>query len=231
MENLTAIIVAAGSSQRLGFDKLTADLCGQPVLRHAVQAFATCAFVDRCIVVTREDRIHEMQDLLHDFAKPLDIISGGKNRHDSVWAGIQEAGTAQWISVHDGARPLIRPDAIEACFALARAHGSATCAEPVANTLKRADADHRIVAAVDRTDLWAMQTPQIFRLALLRSAYEKVIADGQVVTDETSALAAVGAPVFLYENPGWNFKITFPRDLDLARAAISFAGKSPDELT
>lgn len=217
---LSAILVAAGSSQRMGFDKLRADLLGRPVLAWTIAAFQNCAAVGEIVLLTRGGTESELEQFVeHEgFDKVRKILAGGAARHLSVWNGLQALdAAAEFVAVHDGARPLTTPALIEQCLNRARETGAACAAAPVTDTLKRADAGGCVVGGVDRTQLWAMQTPQVFSVTLLQRAYEKILAAGSVVTDEASAVEALGeTPVALVANDDWNFKITFPRDLELA---------------
>ena len=180
------------------------------------------------------------------------VLSGGAQRHLSVWNGLQtlidatagaaesagapadaapagngvafdhsSADFAHFVAVHDGARPLVTPDMIERCLDLAQQVGAACCAAPISDTLKRADANRHIAGSVDRTNLWAMQTPQIFSLPLLLRAYREVIDAGRIVTDETSAMEEIGQPVALLNSGDFNLKITYPQDLELARHLLA----------
>jgi 2-C-methyl-D-erythritol 4-phosphate cytidylyltransferase len=152
------------------------------------------------------------------------VMEGGAERHLSVWNGIRAvADEAETIAVHDGARPLASPGAIAMAIAAAAEHGAATLAHRVTETLKRADAARRVTEPVSREELWAMETPQVFRAELLRRAYRQVLASGQSVTDEVSAVQALGEPVYLVENAEPNPKITFPHDLALAEAILAAA--------
>ncbi len=222
---MIAIIVAGGSSRRLGFDKLTADLCGRPVLAWSLLAFEACPEVERIFLVAREDRLAELGELAagHGAAKLAGVIPGGGERHLSVWNGLQaaQAGVGTHVAVHDAARPLITPGAISACLELAQQHGGAACAAPVADTLKKADGAGLVSASVEREGLWAMQTPQIFLSSVLESAYKALLREGALVTDEVSAVQRLGIEVALYANPEPNFKITHASDLDLARALLA----------
>lgn len=225
---LTAIVVAAGSSQRMGFDKLFADLAGRPVVAWSVAAFQACPDVDDILLVTRPEKADEFRALAdrEGWTKLRAILPGGAQRHHSVWSGLQAipADADRFVAVHDGARPLVTPDMISRCLALAREEGAACCAAPVSDTLKRADRDRRICGSVDRTDLWAMQTPQTFRHADLLGAYRQVIDAGLLVTDETSALERLGKPVALLNSGDFNLKITYPQDLELARHLLALRG-------
>ena len=227
--SLSVVLVAAGGSRRMGFDKLTADLAGRPVAAWAAAAFGDCAEVGEIVVVTAAGREDEFRALLAGQSKVRAVVPGGSERHRSVWAGLRALDgltTTGFVAVHDAARPLATPALIARCLARAREVGAAAAASPVADTLKRADPATGLVAdAVDRTDLWAMGTPQVFRADLLRRAYAHVLATGEAVTDEVSAVARLGAPVALVdtgEDP--NFKITYPRDLALARLVLAGRG-------
>ena len=221
---MIAILVAAGSSRRMGFDKLTADLAGKPVAVHSLLAFEQCANVERIVVVTREERVPEFEALgrEHGISKLARVVSGGAERHLSVWNGIQAAKPkpGDFVAVHDAARPLITPAAIDACLEKAKHHGASACAAPVADTLKRATADGAVIGSVERDNLWAMQTPQIFMAAVLERAYRRILKTEEPVTDEVSAVQRLGIAVVLTRIDEPNFKITLPRDLDLARLIL-----------
>ena len=254
---LTAIIVAAGTSQRMGFDKLFADLGNRPVVAHSIAAFQACPAVGSIVLVTRPEKKTVFQELARTegWTKLHAVLSGGAQRHLSVWNGLQTlvddtAGAAEsagapasaepvgnavtfghsaedfqhFVAVHDGARPLVTPDMIERCLDMAQQVGAACCAAPVCDTIKRADANRHIAGSIDRTNLWAMQTPQIFSLPLLLRAYKEVIAAGRTVTDETSAMDEIGQPVALLNSGDFNLKITYPQDLELARHLLALKG-------
>jgi 2-C-methyl-D-erythritol 4-phosphate cytidylyltransferase len=221
---LSVIIVAAGSSQRMGFDKLLALLGDSPVLAHTIDAFERTESVKEIILVARTERVDEFQELVRQnaFQKVRHVIPGGERRQDSVRRGIQSVSPkATFIAVHDAARPLITPEQIERVFELARTHGGAALAEPITNTLKRADENGVVTGGVPRENLYAMQTPQIFERSLLDKAYAAVAASNLSVTDEVSAVEKIGAKVVLLPNEEWNVKITYPRDLLLAQAVLA----------
>ena len=221
---LSAIIVAAGSSQRMGFDKLFALLGEQPVLAHTIDAFERADCVEEIILVARPERRAELEDFVgrHQFKKVREIVAGGAERQDSVRSGLERVEeAAKYIAVHDAARPLITPEQIEQVLNGARQHGAASLAEPVTDTLKRADENGFVSGGVSRDGLYAMQTPQIFERALLVAAYARVFDEKLIVTDEVSAVEHYGAKVVLVRNDDWNVKITYPRDLLLAQAALA----------
>ena len=222
---MIAILVAAGSSRRMGFDKLTADLAGKPVLAHSLLAFERCLSVQRIVLVTREDRVEEFAALgrTYEISKLRKVVAGGGERHLSVWNGIQACNAApeDYLAVHDAARPLITPAAIEDCLALAKRHGASACAVPISDTLKRATSEGFVTGSVERDHIWAMQTPQIFLASVLQHAYQQVFRNAGSVTDEVSAVQKLGISVQLLNNTEQNFKITLPRDLDLARLVLA----------
>ncbi len=216
---LTAILVAAGSSQRMGFDKLFATIAGEPVIAHAIRAFDRAISVTEIIVVAREDRHDQIQKINRDagFKKLRSIVTGGERRQDSVRAGLDRAERgAKYVAVHDAARPLITPEQIERAFKQCRVHGAAALAQPVNDTLKRADADLCVNGSVDRHQLYAMQTPQIFERDLIDNAYHAVYAEDIWITDEVSAVERLGHKIALVLDDDFNFKITYPRDLPVA---------------
>jgi 2-C-methyl-D-erythritol 4-phosphate cytidylyltransferase len=221
---LSAIIVAAGSSQRMGFDKLLALLGDLPVLAHTIDAFERASSVDEIILVARAERVAEFEELVRQqgFKKVGAVIAGGEQRHDSVRAGLQRLNeNATHVAVHDAARPLVTPGQIARVFELARLHGGAALAEPITNTLKRADENCVVTGGVARENLYAMQTPQIFARDLLDKAYAKIGAANLSVTDEVSAVEHLGGKIVLVPNDEWNIKITYPRDLLLAQAVLA----------
>ncbi|HEY6154825.1 MAG TPA: 2-C-methyl-D-erythritol 4-phosphate cytidylyltransferase [Candidatus Udaeobacter sp.] len=226
---LSAIIVAGGSSRRMGFDKLFAVIAGEPVIAHAIRAFERTTSVSEIVVVAREQCHDEIRKIVSGagLKKVHAIIGGGERRQDSVRAGLDRVDRkAQHIAVHDAARPLITPTQIEQAFEQARIHGAAALAQPVNDTLKRADADLLVVGSVDRQHLCAMQTPQIFERKLLENAYRVVYTENVLVTDEVSAIERLGHKIALVPNDDFNFKITYPRDLPVADFILRDRAKS-----
>ena len=221
---LTAIIVAAGGSRRMGFDKLFATIVGSPVIAHTIGAFERAGSVGEIIVIGREDRLDEIKAIVRDenFKKVRSIVPGGKHRQDSVRAGLDHlAAGAKYVAVHDAARPLITPEQIECVLEQCRMHAAASLAEPISDTLKYADSEFFVTGPVDRHQLYAMQTPQVFERTLIEDAYRAVYAENVSVTDEVSAVERLGRKVILVPNKDLNFKITYPRDLALAEFVIT----------
>lgn len=227
---LSAIIVAAGSSRRMGFDKIFAPLNGKPVLYYSLAAFQECPEVDEILVVTRNELMAEVEQLAKNegISKFRLAVAGGAERHLSVWNGLKatESRRAQYVAIHDAARPLVTPKIIADCLALAREHGAACCASPIPDTVKRASYELMVTDSVDRQGLWAMQTPQIFSATLIVQAYASLIAHNELVTDEVSAVQKLGKRVALLPNDDYNFKLTLARDIPLAEQVLDIrAGK------
>jgi 2-C-methyl-D-erythritol 4-phosphate cytidylyltransferase len=218
---LTAIIVAAGSSRRMGFDKLLESIAGKPVIAHTIDAFERTEAVTEIVVVVREDRLPEFEKAVGSSKKVRKLTAGGEHRQDSVRAGLRHLGeSVQYVAVHDAARPLVTPEQIERVFEECRAHDAAALAEPIIDTLKRADENLHVTDSVDRHQNYAMQTPQIFRRKLLEEAYRAVFAQERRITDEVSAVEHLGRKVILVANNDFNFKITYERDLRLAEMIL-----------
>jgi 2-C-methyl-D-erythritol 4-phosphate cytidylyltransferase len=219
---LSAIIVAAGSSERMGFDKLFALVSGKPVIAHTIAAFENTKCVDEIILVGRADSLGELRKIISNPTKVKQIVTGGTERSDSVRAGLDHLNPkSDFVAVHDAARPMITPEKITRVFEACRTSGGAvSLAEPISDTLKRAGADLAVTGSVDRDGVYAMQTPQVFAQELLEEAYELVAKQKISVTDEVSAVELLGRKVFLVPNHDFNFKITYPRDLPLAEFVL-----------
>lgn len=214
-----AIIVAAGQSRRMGFDKLFATLGPRPVLAHSLCTFQKAACIDEIIVVTAPENAPKLQEWASEeaWSKLAHVVPGGRLRHHSVQLGLEQVSDKEgFVAVHDGARPLIAESDLHRCWELAQEHGAAACARRITDTVKRVDGNHRVTGSVDRTNLWAMETPQVFSYPLLARGYAHVTSKNELVTDEVSALELLGEPVVLSENLKPNLKVTFPQDLELA---------------
>ena len=224
---LTAIIVAAGSSTRAGFDKLLAKIGRRPVIQHAVAAFENAECVTEIIVLCRDTE--SMRDLIGSahFTKVRAVVRGGERRQDSVQAGLNAVEQAsEFVAVHDAARPLITPAEIERVFLSARKHGAAVLAAPITDTLKFADANQVVSGSIDRQNVFAMQTPQIFRRQLLVDAYRRVAENSVTITDEVSAVEYAGGKVAIVPAEEQNLKITFASDLPIAEFILKQRGSS-----
>jgi len=217
-----AIVVAAGAGRRMGFDKIVAPLAGRPVLCWSLEAFQECEDITSGVLVCAAGRIEEFRRLAEPFSKFRTIVAGGDERADSVINGLDalEAMSPDIVAVHDAARPLVTPGLISAVVGAASERGAAVAAEPVGDTLHRAGGSHNLTETVPRHNLWAMQTPQAARYSVLREALASARATKHGVTDEVSALIARGVSPHAVSHTGLNFKVTWPRDLELAELIL-----------
>jgi len=202
----------------MGFDKLTAELLGRPLVAHSLAAFEACPDVENIVLVCSGERMAEFERIAAPFTKVREVVAGGRERVDSVLSGVSALDDLSpvYVAVHDGARPLITPVAISGCFQAAKETGAAVSAEPVTDTLHRTDADNFALETVAREHLWRMQTPQIVEAAVLKSLLLAARDQNVPVTDEVSLLLRAGRKARVVENPDWNLKVTYPRDLALA---------------
>jgi 2-C-methyl-D-erythritol 4-phosphate cytidylyltransferase/2-C-methyl-D-erythritol 2,4-cyclodiphosphate synthase len=218
-----AVIVAAGSSRRMGgTDKLDELIDGRSVLQRSIEAVAAAATVRGIVVVTAASRREELAGHAWLNRDGWQVVAGGPRRQDSVAAGVR-ATTAGVVLVHDAARPLVSPALVDAVATAARDHGAAIPVVPVADSLRRVERG-AITEFVPRDDLRAAQTPQGARRDLLVRALDARAAGPQTFTDEAEILSAEGVPVAVVDGERTNLKITLPEDLALARA---LAGATP----
>ena len=202
----------------MGFDKLTSLLAGIPILRRTLDAFLAADSIAEIVVVCPAER---WELLSGEFPKPIRRVDGGANRQDSVVAGLTAlSAQTNLVAVHDGARPLITPTDIDLCVAAALQYRAAALARRVTETVKRSDETDFSAGAISRENLWFMETPQVFEIPLLLKAYQAVATQGLAVTDEVSAMEAIGVQVKFIESIQPNLKITTPADLALAEALL-----------
>lgn len=218
-----AVVPAAGSSRRMGGqDKILLPLDDIPVLMHTLRALSASERIQEIVVVTREDLIVPVGQLCRDCAldKVTKVLVGGATRADSVLIGVEEvSGRAELIAVHDGARPLVTVEVIDAAIRKAAECGAAAPAVPVKDTVKRA-LDGVVVETPDRTQLFAVQTPQVFDSDLLLGALRRAVEDGAAITDDCGAVERIGMKVCLTEGSYENIKITTPADMLMAEAIL-----------
>ena len=219
----SAVIVSAGLARRMGgVDKVLAPLGELPVLVHTLYAFQDCSAVREIVVVAREDLVVEVGRLCREFNldKVRKVIVGGQERIHSVQAGLREVDPeAELIAIHDGARPLVTQEVIRDAVARAAVTGAAAPAVPLTDTIKRTE-DGLAVETVDRSQLWAVQTPQVFEAGLIKAAIQKALDDGELLTDDCGAVERMGMKVTLTSGSPENIKITTPLDLILGEAIL-----------
>ena len=215
MAKTGAIIVGAGSSRRMGRDKVFMSLAGKPLLAWSVDACQSCKLVDRIVIVLNEAKLDLGRGLVKDrrWSKVVEVCAGGRRRQDSVRQGLNELDDCDWVIIHDGARPFLSEDLIGDGLEAAQATGAAVAAVPIKDTVKLGGSDMIVSRTLNRQELWAVQTPQIFRFDIIAEAHEQVKED---VTDDASMVEHLGHKVRLYMGSYNNIKITTPEDLSLA---------------
>lgn len=215
-EKVGAVIVAAGTGERMeGIDKILALLDGEPVLLRATKPFQNSRLIDQVVVVVSTEREATCRQLVtgNEWSKVTDICLGGDRRQDSVLSGLGYLKDCRWAMIHDAARPLVTEELIEKGLEAARETGSAVAAVPVTDTIKMAGEDMLVQGTPPRGNLWAGQTPQVFRFDIIAEAFRKVDFE---VTDDSKLIEKLGHKVKLYMGSYDNIKITTPQDLGLA---------------
>ena len=217
-----ALVAAAGSSSRMGgVNKLLQPLDGMPVLARTLMALQNARGIDEIIVATREDGIVEISELCHTYGitKCTKVVRGGENRAHSVMLAAMETN-AELLAVHDGARPLVKPEMIDELVTAAYRCGAVAPAVPLKDTIKTVRDGGAVGHTLDRDALRAVQTPQVFEAGLLKGALQSALENHVPITDDCSAVERLGKVVFLMEGDEENLKITTPVDLVLAEAIL-----------
>ena len=223
---VTALIVAAGKGTRMGpnIDKLFLELNGRPLVAHTWLRFEDATCIDEILLVVRDG----MQSAFHElaakyvFKKPFRLVAGGKERQDSVWNGLSTLSRdTEIVAIQDAARPCTSEDLIAATIESARRTGGGVAAQAVTDTIKESADGKLISRTLDRSRLWAVQTPQTFRVELIRRALTQVRQRGLVVTDDTAACELIGEPVELVVSPQPNPKLTRPEDVAYIESVLT----------
>lgn len=222
---VSAIIVAAGQSRRMGGDtsKQFILIDGVPVIVRTLKAFEIAERIREVVIAARQEDIPQMYALIQDYeiTKVKQIITGGETRQESVFRAIAQVDeNADFLAIHDGARPLIRPQEIDRAVSAAVEHGAAALGVPVKDTVKQVDADGKIVDTPERSTLWAVQTPQVFSRALYLRAAEQAGEAAAQLTDDCQLIERTGAPVYLVRGAYANLKITTPEDVFAAEGIL-----------
>jgi 2-C-methyl-D-erythritol 4-phosphate cytidylyltransferase len=213
-----AIIVAGGSGSRFGSSvpKQFLPVRGKPLLAHTVERLRSSPrIVGTIIVLPRDDFPSAKERMVPFVGEGVTFVSGGRCRQDSTWEGLScvEVSDHGLVAVHDGARPLVDSAMIERVVEAAAEHGAAIVAQPVVETLKEVSVDGDVLRTVDRSRLFRAQTPQCFRVDLLRRAFESAMRDGFVGTDEAALVERLGERIRIVEGSEHNIKVTSPEDL------------------
>lgn len=221
----TCIVPAAGSSTRMqGKDKLMEPVGGMPLIQRTLCALEACPLIDEIIVATREDLIRPIGALCVEkrLVKIKNIIKGGDSRMESVWLGIQAASErTELLAVHDGARPFPSQELLKEVLKTGAKTGAAAPAIPVKDTIKRA-AGNITQETLDRSSLFAVQTPQVFEYGLMKGAMFKAVDEGWEVTDDCSVVERLGMNITLTQGEETNIKLTTPYDLIIGEAIAAW---------
>ena len=223
-----AIIVAAGKGTRMGanVDKLFLELNGCPVVAHTWRQFEQADCVEEIVMVVREGMQEAFMELARKcgFRKKLRLVAGGKERQDSVWNGLEALPrSTEIVVIQDAARPCTSEPLIAATIEAAREIGAAVAAQPITDTVKESADGKLIERTLDRARLWAVQTPQTFRVEVIRRALGEVRRQGLLVTDDTAACELIGQQVKLVASSQPNPKVTRQEDLRFIEALLRLA--------
>lgn len=225
-----AVIVAAGSSRRMGGrDKLWIPLADRLVLARTIDIFAASPLISTIVLVLNAERLEDARALCarEHWEKIGGMVPGGARRQDSVRAGLDKlaeiAPETRWVMIHDGARPLVTPAILQAGLQAAQEHQAAVAAVPVKDTIKLVQ-DGLIHSTPQRSQLWAVQTPQVFAFPLIHQAHHSAPA-GTEATDDAALLEHLGHPVAIFPGSYTNLKITTAEDLLLAQAFLQELNK------
>ena len=222
---ISAIIVAAGKGTRMGanVDKLWLEVAGRPVVAHTWRSFNDAACIDEIILVVRDGIQSHFTELAlkYNFQKTFRLVVGGAERQDSVWNGLSAVSPkTEIVAIQDAARPCTTEELIAATIVAARESGAAVAAQPVTDTIKET-ADGKIISrTVDRSKLWSVQTPQTFRVEVIRRAISTAREKNLNLTDDTAACELIGQPVQLVKANAPNPKVTVPADLPFVESLL-----------
>lgn len=222
---IAAIIVAAGKGVRMGSatPKQYIPLNGCPILVHTLKAFDAFPKVERIVLVADPGQIDQCRRFVvrdNAFRADLTLVPGGPRRQDSVRLGLDSLDDEGIVLIHDGVRPLVRADLIKACIDGAEMWGACIPALPVTDTLKQVDAQGVVERTVSRKALYMVQTPQAFRLPLIKAAHKMAMQQGWQATDDASLVEQMGAAVHIVPGAPANIKITTPEDLHRAEMLL-----------
>jgi 2-C-methyl-D-erythritol 4-phosphate cytidylyltransferase len=220
IKHATAIILAAGSSNRIGSDKAFIEIGGKPLIAWSVDVCQNSVSISDIVLVFNDNNINAGKRLCSakNWTKVSDICLGGKRRQDSVKKGLGKIHNSEWVLIHDGARPFITDDLIVKGVSAAMETGAAIAAVPVKDTIKQAGRDLKVEKTLNRDSLWAVQTPQIYRFDIITEAYRLIKED---VTDDATMVEKLGCNVKIYMGSYSNIKVTTNEDLVIAKMIAS----------
>jgi 2-C-methyl-D-erythritol 4-phosphate cytidylyltransferase/2-C-methyl-D-erythritol 2,4-cyclodiphosphate synthase len=221
----TAIVAAAGRGERLRApqNKAFVQLAGRPLVSYALETFRGCPGIAEIILVVAPEDVERARQLLRAGAGQTErVVAGGALRQESVAAALAEVRPGiDLVAIHDAARPFVKRDLIQRCLEQAARCGAAVAAAQATDTVKQADPDGTVTSTLDRSRIWLVQTPQVFRRALLEEAHRSAAAAGVTGTDDAALVERLGHPVHLVEGDVDNIKITFPEDVVRSEQALA----------
>lgn len=225
----TAILLCAGSGQRMAgaADKILGEINGRPVLLYSLDTFIASSAIDTFIVVYRDETQKKaIEAHLGKYTLTVAWVQGGKRRQDSVFAALAEAKKigSNLVLIHDCARPMLRSKHVLALISAAEKYSASVLAHRVVDTVKQVDGSVESVQHlknVDRSCLWAMETPQAFLIDVIYRAYQHVFSNGIEISDDTAACESIGQMVKIVENDELNVKLTYPSDIPLLSFLLS----------
>ena len=226
VNNLRVVIAAAGRGTRMGgqTNKQFLAINSRPVLSYSLEFFEKCELVDKVVVVTGEKEVEYCKREIirkYDYSKVSAVIKGGSQRQDSVWAGLKELGAdTDYVAVHDGARPILSTGILSRLLKEAEEWGAAIPGVASKDTIKTVDRDGFVRQTLDRSTIFAIQTPQVFKFAELRLAYQQAYEEGFTGTDDASLFEKYIGRVKVVEGDYQNIKITTPVDLIIAGSIL-----------
>ena len=226
----TALVLAGGSGSRMGgrVKKQFLELAGRPLLYYSMKCFQDSPLIGRIILVSSPDSVGYCRTQIvekYGFTKTAAIVPGGAQRYDSVYAGLcacREAAEDELVFVHDSARPFVTEEMLQRCFHAAQKNGACSAGMPSKDTVNLTDADGVVQMVPDRKNVWIVQTPQVFRLELLKKAHESLRSRNmEGITDDVAVVrSALGVPVQMVQGDYRNIKITTPEDLIVAEGIL-----------
>lgn len=226
MERIAAIVLSAGKGNRMNSQvhKQYMELAGKPVIYYALQAFSESA-VDEIVLVVGAGEMEFCQKEIvekYHFTKVTHIVEGGKERYHSVYEGLKVCTDADYVMIHDGARPFVSQEVITSAMEDVKKSGANIAAVPVKDTIKQVDETGMVVDTPRRDRLWSVQTPQSFSRNLILSAYENMLKqENSAITDDAMVVEQyVGSNVHVIPGDYCNIKITTPEDLLVAEAFV-----------
>lgn len=225
---VSAVIVAAGHGVRMQSDtrKQYLPVAGRPVLVHTLLKFDVCPLIDHICLVVPDDDLDFCRRLFAGgrIKKSVQLVAGGRHRQQSVYNGLKSLDRKKGlVAIHDGVRPLIDPLLITACIRAAETSGACAPGIPAYDTIKRVSGEGTIAGTLERKGLWLIQTPQVFRYAIIIAAHVRALRDGYVGTDDATLVERLGFPVTLVSGSKTNIKVTTAEDLAIAAALLRAA--------